>query len=123
MYVSMPTTAPAVRSLVVVEDATVAEKGFRALFGDDGGVALTTQEDLSADWPDYVVARARTSGALIAEAPSDAEGFTELAEGRLFGRLAVAGLVSGALVFLTGDAAAAPLSAPARNVVEMPLAA
>lgn len=121
MYVSMPTTAPAVRSLVVVEDAAVAEKGFRALFGDDGSVALTTQEDLAADWPDYVVARARTSGALIAGDAAGAEGFTELANGRLFGRSATAGLVSGALVFLLRDEIGAQPAAD--RVVEMPLAA
>ena len=63
-----------------------------------------TPEALAEDWPDYVAARARTGGAMAAIGGREDAMFMRLAEGRLLGRRAVAGLSAGALVFLIEDA-------------------
>lgn len=95
-----------VRALLVAE-AEYARASLGALCGSGSSVLVVHPDVLDADWPAYVSARARTGGALVAETTCGAEpeGFSELAEGSLFGRPARAGVVGGALVFLIEDAA------------------
>ncbi len=95
-----------VRALLVAE-AEYARASLGALCGAGSSVLVVHPDALAADWPDYIAARARTGGALVVEAadgdsPAD---FSALAEGRLFGRSARAGIVGGALVFLLDDEA------------------
>lgn len=102
---SVGKTAERVRALLVAETA-YARTSLGALCGDGSSVLVVHPDALAADWPAYIAARAKTGGALVAEAgvsepPAD---FAPLGEGRLFGRPARAGLVGGALIFWIADA-------------------
>lgn len=96
--------AGSVRSLVVSENAEDAAAGFAAVMGPASPVLVLSRADMAANWPDYIVARARTSGALVVEDAQanggESAAFMRLEEGVLFGLRAVAGVVAGALVFL-----------------------
>lgn len=93
-----------VKALLVAE-AAYARASLDALCGGGSSVLVVHPDALAADWPDYVAARARTGGALVVEGEggSEPEDFSQLAEGRLFGRGARAGVVGGALVFLLDE--------------------
>lgn len=95
-----------VRLLVVADDAPAAAAGLADVLGGSESVMVADPNSLSAGWPDYVAARARTGGALVVEAGAvtDRAAFTHIAEGRLFGRRAVVGVVSGTLVFALQEA-------------------
>lgn len=97
--------AMSVRPMVLSDDADNAAAGLAGLLGQ-AAVLVTSPDRLSTDWPDYVVARARTGGALVAEGARESGAFMRLAEGRLDGRPAVAGLIAGTLVFLLAEASA-----------------
>lgn len=97
--------AAQVRPMILSSDVADAEAGLSETLGG-GAVMVASPEELAADWPDYVVARARTGGALVAEGAREGATFMRLAEGFLKGRPAVAGLLSGALVFLVEEAVA-----------------
>ena len=95
-----PKAQPQFRPMIVVENARDASAGFAAVLGSSDAVIVATAKDLQQYWPDYVVARARTSGAMVVDDGKESATFLRLADGILDGRPATAGLVSGALVFL-----------------------
>lgn len=94
------------RPVVLVEDPEAAAAGFASIADAQDGVIAVSEASLAADWPDYVVARARLGGAIAAVGDSASAAFMRLAEGSFLGRSAVAGLAGGALVFLILDAGA-----------------
>ena len=95
--------AAVVRTLIVAENAVSASSNLAQVLGAASSVLVLSSEAMAADWPDYVVARARTSGALVVEDGVEGAAFMKLEEGMLDGRPATAGVVSGALVFLLRD--------------------
>lgn len=110
---SAPCRIGAVCPLVVTDrDARVGDALSR-VFGA-GAVVTVSAQELAVSWPEHVVARARTGGALIAEREEIAEGLMSdeaelgpaLARGALFGRPAEAMSVAGQLVFVLTDEAA-----------------
>ncbi|MEL6979341.1 MAG: hypothetical protein AAGM38_11780 [Pseudomonadota bacterium] len=88
------------RRLVLSDNARAAAADLAAALGAEAAL-VASEAELAADWPQYVVARARTGGAFIVERAAMAEpaGALRLARGRLFGRAAAALVVAGQLVF------------------------
>lgn len=86
--------------LVLSEDAAGAAADLAAALGGEAAM-VASEAALAQEWPQYVVARARTGGAFVAEraAMSEPAGALRLARGRLFGRPAAALVIAGQLVF------------------------
>ncbi|MBX2856516.1 MAG: hypothetical protein KTR21_16120 [Rhodobacteraceae bacterium] len=105
------------RPMIVVENARAASAGFAAVLGSSDAVIVATADELRDQWPDYVVARARTSGAMVVDGGEEGATFLRLAEGRLDGNPAIAGLVAGTLIFLTKS------STSAQTELNLPIAA
>ena len=112
-----PQTQPNFKPMIVVENTDAASAGFAAVLGSNDAVIVATEDELRAQWPEYVVARARTSGAMVVDGGQEGATFLRLAEGLLNNRPAVAGLVSGVLMFL------AKSPAPAQSELDLPMAA
>ncbi|MEM9725811.1 MAG: hypothetical protein AAF909_10145 [Pseudomonadota bacterium] len=95
---------PAVWKLIVSDQADAAETLTTAL-GGDAAMLVVSETALAADWPQYVVARARTGGAFVVERDGLREpvGALRLAKGALSGRAATALVVSGQLILVLED--------------------
>lgn len=90
------------RMLILSDNTAAAAADLAQALGAPDAVATLSEAELAADWPAYVIARARTGGAFIAEegvaqAPT---GALRLTRGVIFGRPASALVVAGQLVFM-----------------------
>lgn len=96
-----PAAAAGTRRLVLSEETDAAAQALAEALGDDGAALVLSEAALAADWPQYVVARARTGGAFVVERDlSDLpRGALRLARGALLGQPAAALVVAGQLIF------------------------
>lgn len=87
------------------EEASEAAAALAEALGDPDAALVVSEEALTADWPQYVVARLRTGGAFVVERESETlpQGALRLARGALFDRPAAAIVVAGQLIFQLGS--------------------
>lgn len=88
------------RKMVLSDDQQAAVELAAALGGADAAMVISETE-LAENWPQYVVARARTGGAFVVErsAMEEPQSALRLARGALCGRSAAALVVAGQLIF------------------------
>ena len=101
------------RKLVLSDDAAAAASDLSAALGGAEAALVMTEAVLAEDWPQYVVARARTGGAFVVERAvmEEPAGALKLARGALCGRPAAALVVAGQLIFALEEATAQAVAA------------
>lgn len=99
---SLEETSVAPRKMVLSENAEATATDLAAALGGAEAALVMTEAALAEDWPQYVVARARTGGAFVVEraAMTEPAGALRLARGALAGRSAAALVVAGQLIFV-----------------------